>query len=162
AVPGVTDASVVSALPLAEGGMRISGDFALEGQTQSLTNQLASKLAVSPGYFRSMGIPLISGRVFTDADAQPAPGVVIISEALAKEVWPRGDAIGQRIDIGFTGEKARTVVGIVGDVRQDKLDSQPQHGIYAPYLQTPRVWQLAEMCFVVKSRPLTQKPRSHR
>lgn len=151
AVPGVTDASVVSALPLAEGGMRISGDFSLEGQTQSLSNHLASKLAVSPDYFRSMGIPLISGRVFTDADAQPASGVVIISEALAKEVWPRKDAIGQRIEIGFTGEEARTVVGIVGDVRQDKLDSQPKFAIYAPYLQTPRVWQLAAMCFVVKS-----------
>ncbi|HKV42482.1 MAG TPA: ABC transporter permease, partial [Blastocatellia bacterium] len=151
AVPGVTAASVVSALPLATGGMRVSGDFALEGRTEPLSGKAASKLAVGPDYFRSMGIPLIAGRAFTEADGLTAPGVVIVSEDLAKDVWPSGNAIGQRIGIGFEGEKARTIVGIVGNVRQDKLDSEPGPAIYAPYLQTPRVWQLAEMSFVVKS-----------
>jgi len=150
-LPGVASAAAVSALPLGRGGMRIAGDFIINGSAEPPGNLIANKVAVSADYFRAMGVPLIGGRFFDERDRDGAPDAMIISESVAKEVWPGDDAIGKRISLGFKGETPSEIVGVVGDVRQDELEAGPAYAIYQSYLQVPRTWQVAEMTFVIKT-----------
>ena len=150
-LPGVTAVGMVSNLPLGTNGLRVFGDFTKVNEQQSLSKRLASKAMVSSDYFKSMSIPLIAGRGFTEADTMAGPPVTIISEGLAKEVWPNGDALGQRIDVGFGDQKSRTIVGIVGDIRQDQIRPEPELTIYIPSLQADKQFQLGDMTFTVKS-----------
>lgn len=92
---------------------------------------------VSPGYFRTLGIPLLAGRAFSDADTLRAPRVAILSQAAARRFWPGGNAIGQRI--GF-GSKEAEVVGIVGDVRQRDPARAPEPALYIPLQQDAEPW----------------------
>ena len=71
------------------------------------------KVGIGPDYFKVLGIPVLQGRAFTDHDSVDSPGVVIISESLARRAWPNQDAIGKRMNIGFGGETWREVVGVV-------------------------------------------------
>jgi putative ABC transport system permease protein len=151
AIPGIASATVVTAAPLAREGFRINGDFTIEGRAEPPTRRLASKLAIGSGYFRAMGIQLLQGRDFEDRDGDSAPPIVIVSESLAKEVWPDENCLGKRINIGFKGEPFREVVGMVADVKQDNVDSEPALALYEPYHQVPRAWQLASMSFIVRA-----------
>ena len=89
------------------------------------------------GYFRSIGIPLIRGRIFGDQDDLNSPNVAVISESLASQRWPNQDPIGQMIDFGnMDGNlKPLTIVGIVGDIRAQGLDRPPSPIIYVDYRQ---------------------------
>lgn len=78
--------------------------------------QVASSV-ITPGYLRTLGIPLRSGRDFTAADSQGRPRVVLVSESMARRFWPGGNALGQRLALAREPGVAREVVGIVGDVR---------------------------------------------
>ena len=95
---------------------------------------------VSSGYFGTMGIPLFRGRDFAGQDNQSAPPVIVINEALARKYWGGQDPIGSRVKIG-TGSPF-TVVGIVGDVRQEGLDRPPIPELYVSHLQSPTPWML--------------------
>src|SRR5262249_10730333 len=88
-------------------------------------------------YFRTMGIPLRSGRDFSRSDIVDAPPVAIINEILARRFFPKGDAIGRRILFGAPTPGARwmTIVGIIGDVRTGALDLPPMPQFYTPDLQ---------------------------
>ena len=88
---------------------------------------------VTSSYFRVMGIPLLAGREFTEADEAGKPGVVMISRAMAKRFWPDQDALGQRITLG--GSELYTVVGIVGDTRRKGLDLPAEAMVYLHYQQ---------------------------
>lgn len=136
-VPGVTAASAVSALPVSGGDG--SGDVAIEGVAPPLgETPLASWRRVLPDYFRTAGIPLVEGREFTDGD-RGDPMVVIISQAMARRLWPQGGAIGARIKIGPPEDEPwLTVVGVVGDVHNERLDAAPRNDTYEPYVQRPR------------------------
>ncbi|HEU4586083.1 MAG TPA: FtsX-like permease family protein, partial [Gemmatimonadaceae bacterium] len=124
AIPGVTNAAFTSQLPL-------SGD--LEGygvEWESVPDSrtdLSSALryAVTPDWFRTMRIPLRSGRLLDDNDRPGAPEAIVISESLARRVFPGADPIGQRLrigpEIGDTTRPWGTVVGVVGDVTQTSL-----------------------------------------
>ena len=72
---------------------------------------------VAPGYFETMGIPL-RGRDFTEADGPDDPPVIVVSEALARQYWPNEDPIGKTIVPGSLGNRARTVIGVAGDVQR--------------------------------------------
>jgi putative ABC transport system permease protein len=92
----------------------------------------------SPGYFSTMGIPLLRGRDFTAADLYDRPFVAIISESLARRYFPHEDPLGHRIMSGFDAtEKWTTIVGIVGDVRQKSPDSPIMPEVYQPMRQHP-------------------------
>ncbi|MGH9740023.1 MAG: ADOP family duplicated permease [Candidatus Acidiferrales bacterium] len=92
----------------------------------------------SPGYFSTMGIPVLRGRDFTDADLYKRPFVAIISESLARRYFPHEDPLGHRIMSGFDAtNKWTTIVGIVGDVRQKSPDSPITPEVYLPMLQHP-------------------------
>lgn len=100
----------------------------------------ADYASVSEGYFRSLGIPLLRGRLFEDRDTMNAPHVALISESLAREKWPNEDPIGHSIEFGDMDGDLRllTIVGVVGDVREASLETPPRPTIYVNYRQRPQ------------------------
>jgi predicted permease len=147
-VPGVRFAASTSAVPLGRGGLRPRGDFTIQGQAPQ-PGVSPAKLVISPDYFQAMGVPLRQGRLFTDQDTEQAPGAVIISESLAREIAPDGDSVGKLIDVGFGPTEWRQIVGVVGDTKQDFLVGD-SFAIYQPYLQVTRLWQMSSLNFVVR------------
>ena len=101
----------------------------------------ADYVVASEGYFPTLGIPLLQGRLFNDSDSPDAPHVAVISESVAKQKWPDQDPIGQTIEFGNMDGDMRllTIVGTVGDVRMQTLESPPRPAIYVNYRQRPRV-----------------------
>jgi putative ABC transport system permease protein len=138
-LPGVTAAAMTCCVPL-EGGFGLP--FIIEGRplTNGPYHGGATWLTISPHYFDVFRIPLISGRVFTDQDNGAADRVVVINQALAKEYWPKGDALGARISIGKGvgpefDEPPRQIIGIVADVREGALSRPPDQIMYVPFAQ---------------------------
>jgi putative ABC transport system permease protein len=150
AIPGVASAGGVLSLPIHAG---ISGDliFGIEGRplVPGEESHGGYQLA-SPDYFRTLGIRLVRGRVFTDGDGPETSGVAVINQALADLYWPDEDPIGRRVTWGDpTEEDAEwvTIVGIVGNTRYDGLDEPPRPEIFRPYAQAPMPF----MTLVVRS-----------
>jgi ABC-type antimicrobial peptide transport system permease subunit len=100
----------------------------------------ADYASVSEGYFRTMGILLVRGRLFDDRDGMDAPHVALISESLARAKWPNQDPLGRNIEFGNMDGDLRllTVVGVVGDVRESDLEKLPRPTIYVNYRQRPQ------------------------
>jgi putative ABC transport system permease protein len=133
-LPGIRDAGTVGfGLPFGDGG--IQGDFTLFGQPQPPDS--ASKLAVSPKYFSALGIPLQGGRWFNDSDTSQSEPVIIVSQSFAQRFWPGKNAIGQRVNPGFSGTGWCVIVGVAGDVKQSGLASGAPLTLYLPYSQAP-------------------------
>lgn len=114
-----------------------TGTFEIEGRPRQpgeppLTANVAS---ASPDYFKTLGIPLLRGRVFADTDDQKSLQVVVISEAMQRQYWPNEDPVGRRLTPN-DGKDWVTIVGVVGDVRELGLDHAPVTEIYAPVTQT--------------------------
>jgi predicted permease len=143
ALPGVRQAAVARALPMT-GRLEI-GDwsFILEGQASSPPLPTdwhpADWQVVSPDYFRTMGIPVLGGRALEDGDRLGAPGAIVVNRTLARQVWPDGNAVGQRVLLGGGGVDSvwRTVVGVVGDVRHRGLAAPPRPEMFLPNAQFP-------------------------
>ena len=140
AIPGITSAGLVSSLPFRGGA---ATDFAIEGRPipDKSNEPMADIRTVDGGFFRSLRIPLRSGRTFDERDIAGAKQVMIINEEMARQHWPNEDPIGRRVtmmDWGppLTGE----IVGVVGDVRADGLDSSVRPMIYWPYPQFPTIF----------------------
>jgi putative ABC transport system permease protein len=136
-VPGVASVGVVMPLPLS--GDSYSSSFQVEGRSVPEKDEPSAELRpASPGYFRTLDIPLRRGRVFTDADRLGAVPVVLISETAARMFFPAGDAIGQKVRFGAHAgyEKSQgEIVGIVGDVRHFGPDSPIPPIFYVPLAQ---------------------------
>lgn len=100
----------------------------------------ADYASVSEGYFRSMGIPLLRGRLFDGRDSIDAPHVAVISESLVRAKWPNQDPLGHIIEFGNMDGDPRlmTIVGVVGDVRESSLEAPPRPTIYVNYRQRPQ------------------------
>jgi predicted permease len=143
ALPGVESAAAARALPMT--GRLDIGDwsFVMEGRyslpVKPEDRRHADWQVVTPEYFRTLRIPLRSGRAFDDHDQVGAPGALIVNETLAKAVWPEGNALGQRVLMGGGAIDSvwRTVVGIVGDVKHRGLDAAPRPEMYMPEAQWP-------------------------
>ncbi len=141
AVPGVEAMATTCCLPL-EGGLGLP--FTIEGRPleKGPYHGGAGYDIVSPEYFTVFRMPLLRGRMFTVRDDGGAPGVVLISETMAKTFWPKGDALGARITIGKGvgpefAEPPRQIIGIVGDARNGGLDNDPFPIMYIPVAQVP-------------------------
>jgi predicted permease len=136
-LPGIGAAGAIHLLPMGGSnwnpGLKVEDHPLPEGAT--LPN--VDWRVVTPDYFRAMGIPLIKGRVFTEADDENAPGMAIINETLARRYWPGEDPVGKRISSGFEQSKWVVIVGVVGDVKHHGLDSQTRLEMYRPYDQSP-------------------------
>ena len=91
--------------------------------------------SVTPGYFETMGVPLLRGRLFTPEDRYGAPPTVIVTRTLAERLWPGQDAVGKRMYWGGTDGEPRTVVGVVGDVQDVALDADPPPLMFLSYRQ---------------------------
>ena len=153
-LPGVQSVGAISAIPLT--GWQNTTSFAIEGRNEkSETEELH---AASPGYFRAMGIPLLRGRAFNEQDHATAERVVIVSEGLVRRYWPDEDPIGKHIQMGGDSrEPWRTIVGIVGDIKQSGLDSESTREYYISYLQD--TWGMTwDMTLVVRTK---DNPLSH-
>jgi predicted permease len=134
--PGISSAALVNTLPL--DGRVAKRSFEIENfSTSSVDTQPLFWLdVVTPDYFRVMGIPLVSGRWFNEADESGGPPVVVLTVSTAKRFWPNGNAVGMHVR--FVNETNwRTVVGIVDDVRAYDLESsEPDYmrgTAYVPY-----------------------------
>jgi putative ABC transport system permease protein len=94
----------------------------------------------SEGFFRVLGIPLLQGRLFDDRDTMDAPHVAVVSQSLAREQWPGQDPIGRTIEFGNMDGDLRplTIVGVVGDLREDSLEKPSSPTIYVNYRQRPQ------------------------
>ena len=135
ALAGVEQAAVIDNLPL-EGGS--NQPVAIEGQpAQAMADQPeVSTRVISPGYFKTMRIPLLRGRDFSDADGPVALKTVIVSESFAKRFWSNQDPIGKRLTLTFYPEAVRQVVGVVGDVKIVSVDEdEPTATLYWPISQ---------------------------
>ena len=95
----------------------------------------ASPSWITPEWPALMRVPLLRGRAFTAADREGAPKVVLVGATAAARLWPGADPIGRRISFGDT---MRTVVGIVGDTRQEGVSQEPYAQAYVPFAQLPR------------------------
>jgi len=138
-LPGVNAAGVTFGLPTGPYGS--NGSYIVEGRHPESWGQHLPHAGfglTSPGYFAALGIPLISGRDFTDHDQYDAPFVAIVSRTLARETFPGEDPIGKRVRCGLDASDTwMTIVGVVGDVRQDSPGSPPEPQLYMPLEQHP-------------------------
>jgi len=145
ALPGVRAAGMVVGLPL--GGNVASRYFQIEGRPPRPTGEGLNtnfNLA-SPDYFRALGIPVKSGRFFDHRDAEGTPEVVVINETMARRFWPDEDPLGKRLRIAEN--PWRTVVGVVGDVKNNGLSAETKPEMFYPLAQSP----LPFMTLVVRS-----------
>jgi putative ABC transport system permease protein len=138
-LPGVT--SVAAAMGLPTGQYGSSGSYAVEGKHRFADGQnlpQAGFRLASPEYFQTMGIPLVRGREFTPRDQYDSPFVAIVSQDLARQSFPNEDPIGRRLQCGLDApSKWMTIVGVVGDVRQQSPASMPAPELYMPLKQHP-------------------------
>ena len=150
-LPGLTAAGAVNWMPLS--GALIKGDFQLEGGRSFPEGFMVDKLCVSPGYFRVLGIHLLAGRDFTSRDDAGAPGVVIVSQSVARRIWPGEDPVGKRLSMEDhpTPGDWLTIVGVVDDVKQEGLARQSNPATYRPYAQTTVPFFLNHMTFAVRT-----------
>jgi putative ABC transport system permease protein len=136
AIPGVRGVSPVVAVPFA-GSAAWDGRPAAEGQSlqESAANPMLNMDVVAPDYFETLGIPLLRGRGFTDADREDAPAVVVVSQSAAHHYWPSQDPIGKRLRVGADFERTVSVIGVVPDTRyRDLREARPS--IYFPLWQS--------------------------
>jgi predicted permease len=136
-VSGVESAAASVGSPMGTYGS--NGSFAIEGRHIFGPGQKlpwANFRLASPGYFKTMGIPLRRGRDFTPQDAYDNPFVVIVSEALVREVFPNEDPIGRRIQCGYDSMNFMTVIGVVADIRESP-GVAPVGELFMPIAQHP-------------------------
>jgi predicted permease len=137
ALPGVRSVAVAGNLPFTYNGD--SMPIGVEGIPDPPPDQSPDVIfrAIGPGYFSTMGIPLVRGRDFNDQDALESNLAVVVSEKTARHYWPNDDPIGKRIKNGSTTSDApwRTVIGVVKDVRQNDFIAEPKMQMYFTYRQ---------------------------
>jgi putative ABC transport system permease protein len=131
-LPGVQSAAAVTALPMS--GSFGGRYFSVEGRPPQPPGQgfNASVNVATPGYFATMNIPLLSGRDFENRDVRGATDVVILNQEAVRRYWPDENPIGQRINVD---NRSRTVIGVVGDVKQSGLDIDTRPEMFWPYYQ---------------------------
>ena len=137
AIPGVVSVGAVAHLPLSGGGA--GRGFVIEGRPAPPPGETpgAEYSVACPNFLRTMGIPVVEGREFTDADTVSSTGVIVINQAMARRYWPKEDALGKHIKIGGADSTGPwlSVVGISADFRHDGLDEKPRPSFLRPFTQ---------------------------
>jgi predicted permease len=157
AVPGVTQAGAISSAPLGpELDAIIAFWKASTGMVPMEQRPRARRRSVSPEFFKAAGIQMVQGRAFADTDRRDTPGVAIVDETFARQVFPQGDAIGQRIvfrqnpdpapgPVGIVRPQTAEIVGIVRSVKFQSVGAAAEPTIYLPIEQVGR----RQLIFVV-------------
>jgi putative ABC transport system permease protein len=150
ALPGVRSAAAVDKLPMAQSvwGMALRIEHQYEDNKHTLPD-VGHLQSVTPGYFTAMGISLLRGRAFSDADRADALPVAMVSRSVARRFWPNEDAVGKRIGYAYDSPWM-TIVGVVPDTKQDSLRDTLATSIYVPWEQRSRM-SGAEMWLVVRT-----------
>jgi putative ABC transport system permease protein len=135
AIPGVRAVSPAVAIPFSGNG-GWDGRVIAEGEsaTDAARNPLLNMEVVTPRYFVALGIPVLRGRAFTDADREDTPPVVMLSQSAARHYWPNEDPIGKRLKLEDTSSQKMTVIGVVPDTRYRDL-RMARPSIYFPVRQ---------------------------
>jgi putative ABC transport system permease protein len=136
-LPGVRAVGAVNGLPLT--GLGLGSNFAVDGRPAPAPEQRPMGLlrSVTCAYFRTMGIPLVAGRGFVDSDNSKSPPVIVVNQTLARRFWPEGNPIGGRLVVDQNNGRVAQIVGVVGDVKPDRIENQDWPTIYNPYAQVP-------------------------
>jgi putative ABC transport system permease protein len=139
-LPGVHSAAISSSLP--PNGLQVSDTFNVEGilSADDAHSPLGSLLFSTPGYFKTLGVPVLQGRDFSDRDTPAGPRVVIINETLARKYFPHESPIGKRFKEGGSDRTVNPwmeIVGVVGDVKYEGLDLPTAPAYYIPFRQNP-------------------------
>lgn len=139
AVPSVVSASAVTVLPMSEVGVDFDRPYWREGDPDPAgdARQVGIRMA-TPDYLKTIGLPLKKGRWLAESDQFDTPRVIAINEALARETWPEGDAVGKRLIIDYLGGKyPYEIVGVVGDARYYGLKREAVPEVFIPHAQNP-------------------------
>ena len=132
-IPSTSGVAATASLPFSGDDTRLDLDFANHTIEHSTPVRAHPRL-VSTEYLRVMGIPLLSGRAFSEHDNTNSPPVVLINDAAARQYWPGENPIGQRISLG-SPERWMEIIGIAGNVHHDGLESEPVPEAYIPQRQ---------------------------
>ena len=153
-LPGVQSAGAVLSLPLGGDTFNVGRGYIREGRPATPEEAGGGiYLVATPDYFRTMQIPLIAGRTFTDQDTDQSTKVLIVNETMAKQLWPGESPIGRRLTIWRDENFPREIVGVVGDIKAS-LDTEAGPQMYVPYAQDAN-W--SSMSFVIRTNadPMT-------
>jgi putative ABC transport system permease protein len=166
--PEVQSASAVNFLPLTNFGDATR--LTIEGHSVLGQETTASYRVIDPNYFRTLSIPLLRGRYFTEQDNDESHGVVMINQTMARRYWPDENPIGKLIKPQFpvgnvpwrpvTTNTWLAIVGVVGDVKETGVNAEQSAEIYLPYLQNPS--SLMNLLVRSKSDPLRLVPSVRR
>jgi putative ABC transport system permease protein len=150
-LPGVEAAGAVNWMPFGQNLIR--GDFQLEGGRKLPRGFAVDKPVISPDYLRTIGIRLQRGRAFRESDDATALGVVLVSQSVARTLWPGEDPIGKRISMQDRPKEQDwlTIIGVVDDIRQKELTAKPSPAVYLPYRQVNGTFFLSHMTFLVRT-----------
>ena len=137
-LPAVSGAAASNGLPVSDNYAATT--VVVEGQPVARGEEpIVGFRTVTDGYFRSLQIPLLTGRTFLPRENAESSGVAVVNRTLAQKFWPGAEAIGRRLRLtSDSGTVWRTVVGVVGDVQEDELESKPEPQMYVPYADAPR------------------------
>lgn len=135
-IPGVQSAALTQIVPLSQDDMD-RGPFVIQEKPGSDVTPSADYRDVSPGYFRTMRIPLLQGRSFAESDDAKHPRVVIIDQTLAREYFGSENPLGKHVVLPYGSRDPRQVIGVVGAVRDSSLSGAPEATIYFPFMQGP-------------------------
>jgi putative ABC transport system permease protein len=147
-LPGVEAAGIINNLPL--GGIDINSYLWTEDDPSHKQTTSSGFRVVSPDYFRTMRIPLVKGRLFTEQDKEGSLPVGVISQRTAEELWPGADPIGKRVmSHNDNKQEWTTIIGVVGDVRHRGLDKRASADLYVPFAQRP--FRAADVTVVMRT-----------
>jgi putative ABC transport system permease protein len=156
-LPGVDAASAVSFLPL--GGRTMQVPFRIEGREQAAkkTQTLADYRIVTPAFFETLRVPIKLGRYFTERDNDKAPVVYVINDAFARNYFPGGNPIGERLRLEFTDDKKHQprgeIIGMVGDVKHRSIEEEAFPTVYVCHLQnSDSLHNFMVMYYIVRTR----------
>jgi putative ABC transport system permease protein len=138
-LPGVVSVAAVTFLPMSTIGQDFYRPYWLEGaRPDAFAATQANVRMATPGYFTTLGLPLVSGREFSAQDDLDAPRVIIINESLARSAWKGEDPVGRTLILDYQGGPSlRQVVGVVRDARYKGPRSDPAPEIFIPHAQNP-------------------------
>jgi putative ABC transport system permease protein len=154
AIPGVVAAGATTTNPFRQFGFSNNvtpEERAADTPPSGLVQ--AGWRSVTPGFFQAMGIPILAGRSFDDSDDDGTERVVVVSESLARRLWPGESPIGRRLFWGGTTGRTRTVVGVSGDIRDVQLDAAPPPLLFVPHAQV----SVPQLTLVIRTAQPTEQ-----
>ena len=162
-IPGVNAAGAIGALPIGGGGFYLGRAFVVEGQPlpPAGTEFPAMWNVITPSFLEASGLQLLSGRGFGPEDEATSAPVIILSQSMAKQMFPGKNAVGNYVRSWRDDNKARQVVGVVGDIKVQSLDEQDSATAYVPHAQDPgEFWHLRSVQGTIREGPSTCSERT--